>query len=189
MPDRPPGSILDTPTRLIAFLLLAPAALGGCGHAARPTGADATAVCDRAAAWWRAALAPSDSGQVTVTDTALAPPPEARPRAVCLVRVELPHGARPGAPTAAGSGDGVPPALRGSGDDWRRLDGYDADGPDGSISGYRRQAVVCTVAGSWDGGDDSDSTVVADDWYREELTCWTAPTSQAVAGPPVRSAP
>jgi hypothetical protein len=128
-----------------------------------------------AAAWWQTAIAAPDSGQVTAADTVLVPPLGEHSTPVCVVRVLLPHGMREGQP-AWGGGDGsVPPALRQSGADWRRLIQYDADGPDGSLSGYQRAQVRCTVAQSWDGGDDSDSTYVAEVWYRQELTCWGEP--------------
>jgi hypothetical protein len=83
---------------------------------------------------------------------------------------------REGQPAWGGSDDSVSPALQRSGADWRRLSQYDADGPDGSLSRYQRAQVRCTVAQSWDGGDDSDSTYVAEVWYRQELTCWAEPS-------------
>jgi hypothetical protein len=79
---------------------------------------------------------------------------------------------REGRPALGDSGDSVPPALERSGRDWGRLIQYDADGPDGSLSGYQRGHVRCTVAQSWDGGDDSDTSYVPEAWYRQELTCW-----------------
>jgi hypothetical protein len=74
--------------------------------------------------------------------------------------------------------DSIPGALRRSGEGWRRLIGYDADGPDGTVSAYQRAHVRCTVGQSWDGGDDSDSTYVPEPWYRQEVTCF------AEAAPP-----
>jgi hypothetical protein len=129
-----------------------------------------------AAAWWQAAIAAPDSGQVTAADTVLVPPLGEHSAPVCVVRVLLPHGMREVQPAWGGGDGGVPPALRQSGADWRRLIQYDADGPDGSLSGYQRAEVRCTVAQSWDGGDDSDSTYVAELWYRQELTCWGEPS-------------
>jgi hypothetical protein len=129
-----------------------------------------------ATTWWRTGVTATDSGQVTTVDSVKTPPLGRRPEAVCLVRVWLPHGVHERPSTAAGSEDGVPPALRATGG-WRRLIEDDADGPDGSQSGYQRAGVRCTVEQGWDGGDDSDSTYVAEDWYREEITCWAAPAS------------
>jgi hypothetical protein len=37
---------------------------------------------------------------------------------------------------------------------------YMADGPDGSMRGFVRGAVLCLREETWDGGDDSDSTYV-----------------------------
>lgn len=83
---------------------------------------------------------------------------------------------REGQPGRGGSDDSVPLALQRAGADWHRLVQYDADGPDGSLSGYQRAQVRCTVAQSWDGGDDSDSTYLPELWYRQELTCWAEPS-------------
>ncbi len=43
---------------------------------------------------------------------------------------------------------------------WMHHPGYDADSPDGTVFAYDRGRLFCLVEGSWDGGDDSDSTVV-----------------------------
>ncbi|HUX35353.1 MAG TPA: hypothetical protein VMV51_15885 [Gemmatimonadaceae bacterium] len=44
---------------------------------------------------------------------------------------------------------------------WRAVDSlYMADGPDGSMRGFVRGAVLCLREETWDGGDDSDSTYV-----------------------------
>jgi hypothetical protein len=75
--------------------------------------------------------------------------------------------------------DSVPPALQSAGAGWRRLSHYDADGPDGSQTAYQRADVRCVEAQAWDGGDDSDSTYVPENWYRLELTCWMAPLTAA----------
>ncbi|HEU5304382.1 MAG TPA: hypothetical protein VFU40_07040 [Gemmatimonadales bacterium] len=120
---------------------------------------------------------------MTSTDTILVPPLGEQTRSACLVRVWLPHGMRDGQLARGGGYDSVPPALGRAGAGWRRLVGYDADGPDGSLSGYQRAGVRCTVAQSWDGGDDSDSTYVAEEWYRQELTCWAAPPGGDPDGP------
>jgi hypothetical protein len=156
--------------------------LAGCRHrpsqetlgaSNRPAALDP--VCLGALAWFQAAITPSDSGQVTAADTTLVPPLGEQPIAACQVRVWLPHGMREGQPPYSVSDDSVPAALQRSGGEWHRLIQYDADGPDGSLSGYQRGQERCTVARSWDGGDDSDSTYVAEEWYRQELTCWVEP--------------
>jgi len=160
----------DRPTRAASRASSQPAAAA----AQAPAGAVA-APCVAGLAWWQGATTPADSAQITAVDTVLVPPLEARPTAVCRVRVWLPHGMGEDQPAWGGSDDSVPPALQRSGADWRRLYQYDADGPDGSRSGYQRGPTRCTVAQGWDGGDDSDSTYVAEAWYRQELTCWAAP--------------
>lgn len=43
---------------------------------------------------------------------------------------------------------------------WVAHHGYDADGPDGTAFGLLAHDYFCLVEGSWDGGDDSDSTYV-----------------------------
>jgi hypothetical protein len=58
--------------------------------------------------------------------------------------------------------------------------GYDADGPDGNLTGHQRGGVRCTVANSWDGEDLGDSTYVLEDWFVEETTCWLEPAGIAV---------
>jgi hypothetical protein len=143
--------------------------------AAQELAGAAAAPCVAALAWWQGAITPADSGQVTAVDTVMVPPLGEHPTAVCRVRVWLPHGMREGQPAWGGSDDSLPPALQRSGADWRRLSQYDADGPDGSLSGYQHAQIRCTVAQSWDGGDDSDSTYVAEVWYRQEMTCWNEP--------------
>jgi hypothetical protein len=148
-----------------------------------------SATCGAAMRWWRAAITPSDSGRVTAVDTILVPPLGDHPAAVCQVRVWLPHGMREGQPAWGGGDDVVPLALQSAGADWRRLIEYDADGPDGNLSGYQREEVRCTVAQSWDGGDDGDSTYVAEVWYRQELTCWVGPSDGEHANSLRRSAP
>lgn len=43
---------------------------------------------------------------------------------------------------------------------WRADLRYSADGPDGSVIGMRKLEQLCVIYGSWDGGDDSDTTSV-----------------------------
>jgi hypothetical protein len=37
-----------------------------------------------------------------------------------------------------------------------------ADGPDGTVYSFHRGKLICVVEGRWDGGDESDTTVVLD---------------------------
>src|SRR5262249_32066115 len=55
---------------------------------------------------------------------------------------------------------------------WVHLTEAQADGPDGSRSGYQRGPVRCVVDRSWDGGDDADSTCKPLPWYHEVTSCW-----------------
>lgn len=43
---------------------------------------------------------------------------------------------------------------------WQRKEDYQADGPDGFMSGFVTREALCVVEASWDGGDDSGSTYV-----------------------------
>jgi hypothetical protein len=49
-----------------------------------------------------------------------------------------------------------------------------ADGPDGAMRGLRRDDLLCVLVGSWDGGNDSDSTYVPAPGYSLHLACWRA---------------
>jgi len=56
---------------------------------------------------------------------------------------------------------------------WVDVPRYTADGPDGSIFGMRSRETLCIFRGSWDGGDDSDSSYVpSPEW---ELVAHCAP--------------
>lgn len=59
---------------------------------------------------------------------------------------------------------------------WREAR-YQADGPDGSSTGRYRDGVTCILSGLWDGGDDTDPTLVPSDTLSIEVTC--APTAAA----------
>jgi hypothetical protein len=48
---------------------------------------------------------------------------------------------------------------------------YSADGPDGSDLGYSRDGVLCVIEGRWDGGDDSDPTVIPGPDFDVFVTC------------------
>ena len=158
------------PRRRVSPAVSTPAAEGMAG-----LGADVGATCAAGARWWQTATVPEDSALVTRVDTVFVPPLGEQRVPSCVVRAWLPHGLHGGRPLVRASDDSMPPALGHAGGEWRRLLRYDADGPDGNLSGYQQAQVRCTVAQSWDGGDDSDSTYVAGDWYRQELTCWTVP--------------
>jgi hypothetical protein len=141
--------------------------------------ADVHGICTAVATFWRQRRA-----QVWVADSLLVPPLGERAVAACVVHATQDHGARPvngAAATGADSGQGPAPALIAStGPQWVSLLRYVADGPDGSLVGYQRGVVRCTVASSWDGGDDSDSTYVPEDWFKEETSCWSEPGGIAV---------
>lgn len=48
---------------------------------------------------------------------------------------------------------------------------YSADGPDGSDLGYSRDGLLCVVEGRWDGGDDSDPTLIPGPEFDVFVTC------------------
>jgi hypothetical protein len=48
---------------------------------------------------------------------------------------------------------------------------YSADGPDGSDVGYSRDGLLCVMEGRWDGGDDSDSTLIPGSDFDVFVTC------------------
>jgi hypothetical protein len=48
---------------------------------------------------------------------------------------------------------------------------YSADGPDGSDLGYSRDGLLCVIEGRWDGGDDSDATVIPGPEFDVFVTC------------------
>jgi hypothetical protein len=48
---------------------------------------------------------------------------------------------------------------------------YSADGPDGEVFGYAGHGRLCVVRGSWDGGDDSDTTYVPKPGYELSIAC------------------
>jgi hypothetical protein len=47
-----------------------------------------------------------------------------------------------------------------------------ADGPDGSVLAVSRGNVACLIEGSWDGGDDSDSTYVPSPGFEIAASCF-----------------
>lgn len=54
---------------------------------------------------------------------------------------------------------------------WTREYAYQADGPDGETSAYLSRRLLCVLAAQWDGGDDSDTTVVPRPGCRVVITC------------------
>jgi hypothetical protein len=48
---------------------------------------------------------------------------------------------------------------------------YSADGPDGSDLGYSRDGLLCVIEGRWDGGDDSDPSVIPGPEFDVFVTC------------------
>ncbi len=148
---------------------------------------DVRAACDGAAKFWRS----RDSAVVRVVDSLVAPWTETVPRPVCVVFVDEEHGMRRDTAATVQVDTGarqLGPALaltRGAGPGWVPLLHYSADGPDGTALGYQRGTVRCLVEESWDGGDDSDSTYVPADWFKEQTTCWSVPAgiSAADTGP------
>jgi len=62
-------------------------------------------------------------------------------------------------------------------DDWFRTNGwqsvlaYSADGPDGTMFAFEGAGELCVVVGGWDGGDDSDPTVVPAPGFTISVGC------------------
>ena len=55
---------------------------------------------------------------------------------------------------------------------WKSMEAtYSADGPDGSDLGYARDGLLCVIEGRWDGGDDSDPSVVPGPDFDVFITC------------------
>ena len=61
-------------------------------------------------------------------------------------------------------------AFEGAG--WQSMQAtYSADGPDGSDLGYSRDGLLCVIEGRWDGGDDSDPSVIPGPEFDVFVTC------------------
>jgi hypothetical protein len=133
--------------------------------------AEVRAVCTAVATFWG-----HRGAQVRAADSLLVPPLGDTSVAACVVQATQPHGRR----SKTGGQDTVPALVASTKPTWVSLLSYSADGPDGNLVGYQRSAVRCTVASSWDGGDDSDSTYVPEDWFKEETSCWLKPGGIAV---------
>lgn len=55
---------------------------------------------------------------------------------------------------------------------WKSLEAtYSADGPDGSDLGYSRDGLLCVIEGRWDGGDDSDPSIIPLPEFDVFVTC------------------
>jgi len=84
------------------------------------------------------------------------------------------HGCRVGGHTdedrVAAPVDDLAEALEAEG--WHRLLTYQADGPDGSLTGLTVGPALCVIRGQWDGGDDSDSTYVPTPGYDLDVQCF-----------------
>ena len=129
---------------------------------------DVQAVCAALARLWG-----QRGAQVRVDDSLLVPPLGDTAVAACVVQATEAHGGNAGQ-------EAVPALVESTRPHWVGLLRYAADGPDGTLVGYQRGPVRCTVASSWDGGDDSDSTYVPEDWFKEETSCWLEPGGIAV---------
>jgi len=66
--------------------------------------------------------------------------------------------------------DDLAEALEAEG--WHRLLAYQADGPDGSLTGLTVGPALCVIRGQWDGGDDSDTTYVPVPGYDLDVQCF-----------------
>ncbi len=140
---------------------------------------EARAVCAAVARFW----GKFDSTQVRQTDSTTAPYAAGTTVAACVVLTYQEHGNRPNAPvdTAAQRLEYALALVRGAGEGWVPLYRFQADGPDGGSMAYQRGRVRCLVERGIDGGDDSDSTYVPADWFRENTTCWLMPRDLAVS--------
>jgi hypothetical protein len=101
-----------------------------------------------------------------VADTILTDPrggPEAWQRHGCLLSV-VDTTSREGAPT-----DLLDSLFRMNG--WKYLTEYAADGPDGTMFAFDGARELCVVRGAWDGGDDSDPTVVPAPGFTISVGC------------------
>ncbi len=134
---------------------------------------EARAVCAAVARFW----GKFDSTQVRQTDSTTAPYASDTTVAACVVLTYQEHGNRTDAPvdTAAQRLEYALALVRGAGQGWVPLYRFQADGPDGGSMAYQRGRVRCLVERGVDGGDDSDTTYVPADWFKEQTTCWLMP--------------
>jgi hypothetical protein len=117
--------------------------------------------CDSAATWLRRAL----DTVITRHDGTIPIEFLDGPRLGCSLHAE----GKMSSFSGTGPDNAVSQAFlaRGWVNDWR----FSADGPDGSDFGLRSLDVLCIAFFRWDGGDDSDSTVIPGDWYELDLKC------------------
>jgi hypothetical protein len=54
---------------------------------------------------------------------------------------------------------------------WTPVNHIQADGPDGSSFGMMSRTALCIARTEFDGGDDGDSTYVAEDWWQLVVEC------------------
>ncbi len=135
-----------------------------------PIPADVEGVCAAVAAFWR-----RDSADVRRVDSVVTPYLSDTALSACVVAAYEEHSRLRKAGPADPAAERLETALalvRGAGRGWAALVRYGADGPDGSTLAYQRGRVRCLVEQSWDGGDDSDTTYVPADWFKEQTTCW-----------------
>jgi hypothetical protein len=66
---------------------------------------------------------------------------------------------------------------------WSDQTQISADGPDGTVFGVHRAGVTCLIEGRWDGGDDSDSTVVPSDTMELHLGCTRSVAADTIPRP------
>jgi len=116
------------------------------------------------------AIPHADGRRTTVVaDTLLTDPrgdPDARQRRGCTLSV-VDTTSRAGAPT-----DLLDELFRMNG--WEYRTEYGADGPDGTMFAFQGAGELCVVRGSWDGGDDSDPTVVPAPGFTITVECLPA---------------
>ena len=89
--------------------------------------------------------------------------PDAWRRRGCVLTV-IDTTSRDGAPT-----DSLDELFRTNG--WEYRTEYAADGPDGTMFAFQGAGELCVVRGSWDGGDDSDPTVVPAPGFTIAVEC------------------
>ena len=137
--------------------------------------AEAKAACAGVALFWGS----HDSTSVRQVDSLVKPYVSDTAVSACVVLVYQPHGnrrdARAPVDTEAQHLETALALVRGAGPGWVPLYHYGADGPDGSDLAYQRGRVRCLVERSWEGEDDSDSTYVPADWFKEVTSCWLMP--------------
>lgn len=73
-------------------------------------------------------------------------------------------------PSSSGLFEAMEQAFREA--QWTSMEAtYSADGPDGSDLGFAGDGLLCVIEGRWDGGDDSDPTVIPGPDFDVFVTC------------------